>query len=247
MSLTANIAKRSMSPPSVFSTVPSGAGASGRRPPSPSPTGRPPTRPGLKSIEVARPSRTVDEPLLVPLQPARNIAVQAMAITDPAPPKPVRRVISRLPLVSATSASTLPLLRDFSRKNERTSPRWLTPHFAPNHGSRAGSSQHCLAGTRRTGRAYDGYFVLRRGDRRGFRWFARRPDVRPLQAHRPARPGRHGRGVPGGGHKEGADRCAEDPRGAVLAGREVQDSIPARVARGRGSSRTTRDSDPRLG
>jgi hypothetical protein len=48
----------------------------------------------LKSIEVARPPRTVAEPLLVPLQPARSIAVQAMANTDPAQPKPVRRVIS---------------------------------------------------------------------------------------------------------------------------------------------------------
>src|SRR6478735_5316470 len=59
MSLTDNSAKRSIGPSSVYSTVPSGGGAFGRGPLGPSLTGRPPTRSGLKSMDVARPLITV--------------------------------------------------------------------------------------------------------------------------------------------------------------------------------------------
>src|SRR5215218_956744 len=110
-----------MGPLSVSSTVPSVAGASGRGPLGPSVTGRPPTRSGLKSMDVARPSTAVAD-----AQPVNSSAVQASTITDLAAlmrQRPVTRSFTRdYPSSLPRVAPTLPVPPDFSRGNRRTNP-----------------------------------------------------------------------------------------------------------------------------
>src|SRR5689334_22206706 len=127
MSLTDNNASRSIGPLSVCSTVPSGSGAFGRGPLGPSVTGRPPTRSGLKSIDVARPSTAVD------VHAVSSIAAHTTAITDLAAlmrRRPVTRSFTRDYSSSLPSVVlTLPSRPDFGRRNTRTfSPRATDTH-----------------------------------------------------------------------------------------------------------------------
>jgi hypothetical protein len=93
----------------VYSTVPSGGGAFGRGPLGPSVTGRPPTRSGLKSMDVARPLTTVG------VHAVSNNAAHAIVSAN--------RAFTRLyPLSVPTVCSTLPRPPDSSRKIRRIIP-----------------------------------------------------------------------------------------------------------------------------